>query len=64
MTFEARRALALALLNKGEGLSVRAPQFCGQTTASPIELTGRQQGWLVNLAVRAGLTHMLEGSDA
>ena len=59
MTFEARRALALALLNKGEGLSVKAAQFCGQATVSPLPLTDRQESWLIDLAEKAGLHDML-----
>lgn len=60
MTFEARRALALALLNRGEGLTRKAGQFLGQIAVDPFALTDKQSDWLSALADRAGLSEMME----
>lgn len=63
MTFEARRALALALLNHGEGLTRKAGQFLGQIAVDPFALTDKQFDWLSALAVRAGLSRMMEADN-
>lgn len=63
MTFPERRALALALLNKGEGLTRKAGQFLGQIAVDPFALTDKQSDWLLALAERAGLSDMTEADD-
>lgn len=47
--FTAHRDAALALLNKGEGLSPRAGSFLGQIAVDPTPLTERQGSWLGKL---------------
>ena len=53
-------ALALALLNRGEGLTRRSGQFLGQIAVDPFALTDKQFDWLSALAERAGLSDMME----
>lgn len=60
MTFEQRRALALALLNKSEGLNRRSGQFLGQVAVCAEPLSEKQFDWLEGLAKRAGLSGMME----
>lgn len=55
MTFDDRRALALAILNKGEGLTRKSGQFLGQLCADGFPLTDKQHDWLVKLTERAGI---------
>ncbi|MXO74855.1 hypothetical protein GRI40_06425 [Altererythrobacter aerius] len=63
MTFPERRALALALLTKGEGLTRKAGQFLGQIAVDPFDLTDKQQDWLLALSERAGLSQMMEADN-
>jgi hypothetical protein len=50
-----RRALALAILTTGEGLSRQAGSFLGQVVTDSTPLTEKQQSWFGKLAERAGL---------
>ncbi|MEO6151859.1 MAG: hypothetical protein ABIT09_01200 [Croceibacterium sp.] len=54
--FNSRRALALALLNNGDGLNRRSGQFLGGIAFDPTPLTPNQQIWFEALIERAGLT--------
>lgn len=63
MDFPARRALALALLNKGEGLNRRSGQFLGQVAVCLEPLSEKQFDWLQGLAKRAGLSEMMEANN-
>lgn len=60
MDFPARRALALKLLNEGEGLTRKAGQFLGQVAVCAAPLTDKQLNWLADLADRNGLSEMME----
>lgn len=60
MTFPERRALALALLTSGEGISRRGGSFLGQLVVDDGPLTPKQFDWLRSLAERADLSHMME----
>ncbi|RVQ65735.1 hypothetical protein EKN06_12430 [Croceicoccus ponticola] len=54
-TFEKRRAVALTILDTGEGLTRKAGSFLGQCVVDPTPLTPKQADWLATLAERAGL---------
>lgn len=55
------RALALALLNNGDGINRRSGQFLGQLCAPDhYPLTPKQSDWLGKLAERAGMSDQFE----
>lgn len=58
---EKLRALALALLNQGEGLNRRSGQFLGQLVAEPYPLSPKQWDWLSKLAERGGMSEQFGG---
>ncbi len=53
---EKLQTLALALLNKGEGINRRSGQFLGQLVGEPYPLSPKQYGWLGKLSERAGMS--------
>lgn len=55
------RQTALALLNSGARLSVKAGSFLGGIVADPRPLTEAQATWLDQLVDRAGLPPIREG---
>lgn len=57
------RALALALLNKGEGINRRSGQFLGQLVGEPYPLSPKQYDWLGKLSERAGMSEQFAGFD-
>lgn len=58
------RALALALLIKGEGIGRRSGGFIGQLCAPDhYPLTPKQHEWLGKLAERAGLSEQFAEID-
>ena len=63
MTEQAKfRALALALLGKGDGINRRSGQFLGQLCAPDhYPLTPKQYDWLGKLAERGGMSDQFEG---
>lgn len=52
MKFPQRRELALAILNRGEGITPKAAAFLGQCTIDQNPLTERQQAWFEKLVER------------
>ena len=60
---EKLRALALALLNKGEGINRRSGQFLGQLVGEPYALSPKQRDWLGKLSERAGFSDQFAGID-
>lgn len=63
MTEQAKlRALALALLANGEGITVRSGSFLGQLVAPDhYPLTPKQHSWLGKLAEKGGMSDQFEG---
>lgn len=55
MNFETRRAMALAILTKGERLTRRSGSFLGQLVADPTPMSPAQVDWFHQLAERAGV---------
>ena len=55
-TFEQRRALALAILTKGERLTRKSGSFLGQLIVDPTPMTTAQQDWFSVLVERAGIS--------
>lgn len=55
MTFDDRRALALAILTKGTGLTTRSAQFAGQLCVPHPPLTDKQETWFWQIVERAGV---------
>lgn len=58
------RALALALLQNGEGITRKSGQFLGQLCAPDhYPLTPKQSSWLGNLADKGGMSEQFAGFD-
>jgi len=55
LSFEQRRVLALAILNKGERLTRRSGSFLGQLVVDPTPMSEAQSDWFSVLVERAGL---------
>jgi hypothetical protein len=53
--FQKRRAVALAILTKGDKLTRKAGQFLGQCAVDASPLSERQEEWFGQLAERAGV---------
>lgn len=55
MTFETRRAAALAILSGQSRLTRKAGSFLGQLVVDPLPMTDAQSEWFLTLAQRAGV---------
>jgi len=59
--FEARKRVALELLQHSENLTRKAGSFLGQITVDPTPMTHAQAEWFTTLAERAGVAFDVEG---
>jgi hypothetical protein len=60
--FDDKRDAALALLNHGGRLTLKAGSFLGQIAVDPTPLTDAQRSWISTLLERADLPPLAEGA--